>query len=104
MNISEARDFVASHVKAVSFYQIDYSDLENLVNSYFDLDGDYDFVQTKECRNDSTHTFNVKRSDAAVHPLEDEWYYSYGATYTALGHLCADGIIPEGTYLVDVCW
>lgn len=104
MNISKARDFVASHIKTVSYYEIDYSDLEKLVNSYFGLDEDYNFVETIECGNDSTYTFDVKRSDATAFPLTGEWYYSYSATHTALGHLCADGVIPEGMYLVHVCW
>lgn len=103
MNINEARQYVAEHVRAVTYYEMSYSDFEQLVNSYFGIE-DFDFVETIECRNGSTHTFNVKRSDAAIYPLEDEWYYSYSATYTAFAHLCADGVIPEGTYLIDVCW
>lgn len=103
MKINEARQYVAEHVKTVSYYQISYSDFDELVNSYFGIE-DFDFVGSGERMNDTNYTFNVKRSDAAVYPLEDEWWYSYSAAYTAFAHLCADGVIPEGTYMVNVCW
>lgn len=101
--MKEAREYVAEHIMLVSYYQMDYSDFERLVNSYFGVE-DFNFVESGSRRNDTSYTFNVKRSDATVYPLEDEWWYEHSATYTALGHLCADGVIPEGTYLIDVCW
>lgn len=96
MSINEARQYVAEHVKTVSYYQMDYSDFDKPVNSYFGIKY-FTFVGSGERMNDRSYTFNVKRSDAAVYPLEDEWYYSYSAAYTALGHLCADSVILEGT-------
>lgn len=103
MNINEAREYVARHVRSFSYYQMSCSDFEQLVNSYFGIE-DFDFVRSRECTNDSVHTFIVKRADAEVYPLKNEWHYSHDAVYTALGHLCADGVIPEGAYLIDVCW
>lgn len=103
MNISEAREYVARRLKVVSYCEMDYSDFEQLVNSYFDVE-DFEFVASGERLNDSSYTFKAKRSDATVYPLEDEWWYKYSAADTAFSHLCADGVIPEGTYLIYVCW
>lgn len=98
MRINEARNYVADHIRCVSFYEIDSSNFEELVNSYFDVD--FDFFASGERFCDSYYTFHVDAKDATLYPLKDEWWHEHSAAYAAFSHLCKDGVIPPGKYSV----
>lgn len=103
MKIDEAQKYAAKCMRAVNYYEMDYSDFDGLVNSYFDLKY-FDFVQSGNRLNNSSYIFDVRACHAHWYNLTNEWWYEYNAASIALSHLCGDGIIPEGTYLIKVYW
>jgi len=93
-------------------HQVDYSDFEEFVKSIYG--GDYDFVSTEECGNDSSHQFSVSK-DFIERFHKSEYHqkdmdrirkgdypgYCNGALFNTL---FLDGHIEEGNYVVNVCW
>lgn len=87
---------------------VSYRKLESFVRQIY-KDLDYDFVTTEECGNDSCHCFEVDgRIDLwescdiqAIREGEGVPMYSSGLL---LNVLAADGYIPLGDYIVEVCW
>lgn len=82
--------------------EMSYSELETLVHKHMIKHRDYSFVDTEECGNDTSHTFDVNGEI-------DEWERKElakgkGSNYAVLNHLCAAGVIPPGSYLIEVCW
>lgn len=96
-------------MKIKTITEITYDELEKLVKEKLGYK-DYNFGAVQECGNDSSHQFTVEKE------FEDEEYdqetieqwekgefvnYSNGII---LNKLCKEGHIPEGNYLVTVCW
>lgn len=96
--------------KMESVIRVDYSDLDDFLTERFDLPEDYEFAAMEELGNDVVKSINVEACklgkydqqyiDAVLINKEPE---SYG-TRTILCYLCNLGEIPEGEYLIDVCW
>lgn len=99
--------------KTVSVIELDYGDLEDLVNKVYggkDKE-EYSFVATEECGNDSDHKF----PNISAAPFKNEWdqkdadelrsgKFPCYRNYTLLKALCQDGHLEPGDYLVRVCW
>jgi hypothetical protein len=92
------------------YWEVDYSDLEALIRSQFQQPS-YSIVAAQEWANDSDYTYSVslhgydelERAEVARcmagGPLEHRWKLSM-----LLQELAARQVIPEGDYLVRVCW
>jgi hypothetical protein len=92
-----------------TIYRVDYNEFDEAVQKHFGKPN-YECVADNEWNNDSEHSSTVSNA-----PLDDydnrhlaEWmtgtkrqapYFS-----TLLQKMCVDGIIPPGTYLIDICW
>jgi hypothetical protein len=89
-------------------YEVDYSDLEVLVNELFGTD--WSFVINEEARNDSNHTFNViKNSELGSNEYDrfdfkDFLTENIISTRLLLNVLCNQDLIEEGDYLITVSW
>lgn len=88
--------------------EVDYKVLEEFVNKHYNQE-DWSFVADQECGNDSHHTFIVENKplDEYQQADVDEFKskgYGFRITGELLQDLCAQGLIEEGKYIVDVCW
>jgi hypothetical protein len=93
-------------INTVVVHKVDSSDLNQFVCETYAID--YDFRADQESGNDSAHTFSV---DGVV----DEWEkdrvdellnggYPSFVSGALLNHMAAEGLIPTGDYVVEVCW
>lgn len=81
-------------IEEVKCYKIDAFDLNDLIKSTYNIE--YEFIATQEAGNDSDYTFEVESEEIEVD--EDTM------PYEVLNDLAFKKIIPEGNYLVRVCW
>lgn len=112
-----------------TYYVLDYNELDKIINDFF-FGGEnlYRSIADNEWNNDSTYTFNnIKASDwyginiydtpegKKKYPIISEWdkkdfeeflkKESMGiGLYVLLTNLVFNEIIPEGNYLIEVCW
>lgn len=106
-------------IETVTVHKIDAFELNDLVNETYTLEPEkfsygsqprYNFVAVEECGNDSAHEFHV---DGYVAEWDEgelaKWIASGGkegwiGNDVILDDLCRRGLIPEGDYVVSVCW
>lgn len=95
------------NMKTETVHTVDYGDLDEFIAASYGLDT---FEGTLESPNDSTHRFTVSDKSLDEYAIEDVKgfierksceHYSLG---DILDDLCVKGLIPAGTYLVEVCW
>lgn len=96
--------------KTESVIRVDYGDLDDFLTKRFDLPEYYEFAAMEELGNDIVKSINVDQDkidkydqqyvDAVVKDKKPKIY----GTRTILCYLCNLGEIPEGEYLIDVCW
>ena len=94
-------------VKTVTYYQLEWTELERFIKSVYGQT--YDFVSDMEANNDSEHTFSVKQRAFSEWDAKDlEQFKTTGKigyrAHLLLDDLCNQGLIPEGEYLITVCW
>jgi hypothetical protein len=90
-----------------TFYKVEYHHLEKFAIEHLGLEN-YSFVQTQECGNDSSHEFDVgKRYHGYEEDTKKILYTKLVPMYrnrAILNMLCEKGLIPQGKYLINVCW
>lgn len=98
------------------YYELDYYDFGNIVKDFYGVK-DYEFVADVECGNDSDHEYNAKPYDLTteygqkmaecgrrdIEKFINTNRYSYIAS-TLLRDLVTKGALPQGRYLINVCW
>lgn len=96
-------------LKVETRYQIDAYEMDKAIQEYFDVK-DYCFQQLLERPNDSYYSVVVspwdmysKENWSDVIALREDGDED-GLIQCYLGHLCFLGEIPEGDYLINVCW
>jgi len=97
--------------EVVSHFKVDSYDLENFINKiYFAVNKEISFylVSDMEWSNDSTHTFSVQKEpwDAYLQGKMDKFLIGRGSysLRVILTDLANRDLIPEGNYLITVCW
>ena len=102
---------VQVEVKKEEFWTMDYCDFDSLVKKVYGHD--FEIVAAQELNNDSCAEFTVAKRQM---PEDDEWAkkgwhewkeegkYEWGTTSQIFDDLCFNGFIPEGRYLIRVCW
>lgn len=95
--------------KRVSYMEVEYGAFEDLVNKTYGTT-DYSFPADRECGNDSSHDFTVKKE--ALDDYDEKRLKEFiesncrkiFMTNTILRDLCNKDIIAPGEYLIHVCW
>ena len=99
-------------MKQHTYWQMDYDEFNALIREHFHKP-DYDVVAEEEWANDSEHTMpirldmysNYDRADVQFFmenaPPWKGWHCSWGNLLTELAER---KVIPEGDYLIAVCW
>ncbi len=101
--------------KKMEYYEIDYSDLDQLIEKHLGFNPEC--VACWEMGNDSSKVVGNISKDLDEFEEEEinliltdgEQYgcrvrNGYNAPRLCMVELCRRGIIPEGNYLIDICW
>lgn len=99
-------------VKTETVHRMDYGDVGDLLNEHFpQLKGEYDFAAAEETGNDEARSFSVSDKPAEPGSMEADydlpdiesgnWQYR---TNIYLDELARRGVIPAGSYVVDISW
>jgi hypothetical protein len=96
-------------IRETKRYEVDYTDLEEFIKFVYGDEIDYDFCSDREASNDSVYDFNVCKEKIDGYDQEQLDIFKQGQsgswmTQTILTDLCNRDLIPEGEYLVTVCW
>ena len=85
--------------------EINYNDLDEFIQTTYGWKN-YEFVAVEECGNDSSHSFNPTGdvSDPEVFERWDKGEFVHYSNHAIMEKLVADGHIPAGDVLVEVCW
>lgn len=94
--------------KHVSFYEVNWYDLEELICKIYSID--YEFQADVECDNDTSHDFNIKKevfNDWDRDRLKD-FIDTNGRktnmTRVLLKDMCNKGILSPGNYLIQISY
>lgn len=97
--------------KKSEYFEIEYYELDDLVNTHYGLEGDfrYMFCCDQEAGNDTQHSFNIKKEKLSEWEQEQLDHFIHAnptsfVTRVVLTDLCNKGIIEPGNYLINVCW
>lgn len=95
-------------MKKSEYIEMEYSELESLIQKEFNLPYDFNLPCDLETSNDTTHTFTAERK-----PLETYESSNFEAalkkeksfmTGTFINELCNRGKLEPGKYLINICW
>lgn len=91
-----------------TYFVVDYNDLEQFIINEFGHD-DYSFVADIECGNASDHEINVVNEplDEYHQARVDRFIITGNGSYVTkhlLQHLCTQGKVLPGRYLISVSW
>lgn len=101
-------------LKKTEYYEIDFSDLDQLIEKHLGFNPES--VACWEMGNDSSKVISVskkldeyEKEDLELLLKDGEQYgeklrNSYDAPRLCMIELCCRNIIPEGNYLIDICW
>lgn len=92
---------MAKDKKQTLVTELDYKEVEALVCKEYGHCGldEYSFVATEECGNDEVFLFTVRDTGVVLDPLTKG-----SGNYEIMEHLCVDGHLAPGKYLVRVSW
>jgi hypothetical protein len=99
--------------KLISYYQMDYYELEEITKKVYGADTDYSVQSALECGNDTSHTFNIQTSDIDMFERFDKvklddffagkaWREPY-VEYVLID-LCMKKHLPFGKYVINVSY
>ena len=96
-------------MRTVIYNEFDYQEFDELVNKYYQPKVRFECISDSEWHNDSAYTFvSIKKQeldeyekDSIAKMIVGEGYYSVNYI---LKDLVTKGILPEGHYLIAVCW
>lgn len=81
-----------------------WKDLERFIQEIYNKP-DYDIVGNEEWDNDSEYRFDVKQSvEISLADYKKKYLFESFSLNCILQDLCNRKLIPEGTYLINVCW
>jgi hypothetical protein len=94
-------------MKIVTRHEVNYNDLDEFVTTFYGQE--FMFSAVEEAGNDSSHTFCVEKEEIDEYDQNklDEFRRTGRGQYltsTILTDLCNGDLIPEGDYLINVCW
>lgn len=92
----------------VPYYELEYGVFNEIIKEHFGLK-EFEVVAAEEGRNDSSLTFTAKKGANYDYDRKGVEEVKSGGNYTfktaALVNDLADrDIIPEGKYVIDICW
>lgn len=100
-------------MKVKTVIEMDYYELETIVNNHYNLphNGDgYEFVAVQECGNDSSHTFYIPKAEPlskwdqkSIEELKLGKHPCY-CNHAILQDLVNNGVLAPGEYLIKVSW
>lgn len=86
---------------------VDYSSITDLISEYFEINH-YDFLEDVDARNNTAYMFEVIPALNQYEELKvKEFLVNRKGTYSSpsiLNSLCMKGVIPAGTYIIQVKW
>jgi len=93
-----------------SVIRVDYGDLDVFLTEKFGFNEPYKILAAEELSNDSVKDIEVRKEEFSEWDQKEldeilatkKWKLYH--TWLLLCHLCNLGEIPEGNYLIDVCW
>ena len=98
-------------IRTETVHMVDYSDLDAFLTKRFGFDEEpYEVIAAEEMGNDSVKDINVDKEELSSRDKKDlekmlttkKWEcYNTGLL---LSHLCSLGEIPEGKYMIEICW
>jgi hypothetical protein len=101
-------------MKKVTYIEIEYKELNKIINKHCNLPYKYDVVVAEEMNNDSVYKFFLEESegdDVELDEYEEKYYESMKngenknyMTRVLMKVLIKKGILEQGKYLVSVCW
>lgn len=96
-----------------TIYSVDYGDLSDFINKVYGT-SKYDFVASEQSGNDSSHSFAAKKTvgentmkkwqDEDIAQLKAKDGNTEFVTSSLFQDMVDRDLIPEGDYVVDVCW
>lgn len=103
-------DIVASAFVPKVVISVDYNDVDELINSYFNSkERKYECVAYEEWGNSESHDFELKKEKLDAHDKKliekaKQGKFEHFSTRVYLQHLVNEGILPEGEYLIEIFW
>lgn len=87
--------------------RVEYNDLEKLISETYGID--YEIVPMEEWNNDSEHSYSIKKEELSKYDQAYLQDFKNGKPRhfilpSIMTDLCNRDIIPEGNYLIGVCW
>lgn len=112
--MADVTDLVQKGLKTKTVIMTDYSTIDSIIETYFDLEpGLFEMI----CRDEVGSSQYAACWDVDVEPEynpEDQWDMNKieavknkkptGGTQVILNYLCFLGIVPAGRYIIDVSW
>lgn len=96
-------------INAKPTHHVNYSDWESFVAKEYNVK-DYQIACAEEMSNDPAFMSNVHKKELATYEVEklNKFVASNGGTSWVIQLLLQDLVnrdkIPEGTYVIDICW
>lgn len=92
-----------------TYEEMDYYDLEAIINEHYPNAREYNFVADVECGNGTTHKYVVEKEELHSYDRAEVDKFAAGGwvkyvTQSLLTDLCNRDILPAGTYLIRVSW
>jgi hypothetical protein len=89
--------------------ELEYYELEALINEHYRSQRQYNFVADVECGNGTSHKYVVEKEQLLSYDLTRLAQFASGerTTYVTrilLTDLCNRDILPAGTYIIRVSW
>lgn len=93
--------------KTETVFRLDYGEVQDLIRTELNIKN-YDFCADIEGRNDNVYEFNIEKdSDLVEGEYELEEALAWKDTQhtgVLLTHLCNLEVIPEGCYIIEICY
>ena len=98
---------IVSTITEKTNLHMDYHQLDDLISTYFKVD--YEIVAYEELSNDSVFEINVAASNISSYDLNTISHIKNGkidhwSTSIYMSYLAKEKVIPEGNYIIEICW
>jgi len=93
--------------KKVTYFEVDFGEVEDAINKAFDLTDFYEFPDDMECNNDTKLSIDVDGNLSAYDEKNLTRFLNGEGNFMArilMNDMCRRGLIPPGEYLVNVSW
>ncbi len=95
-------------MKTKVFTEIDYHELDALINKFYGITS-YNCVAVEEWNNDEDHSFSFEKEsldeyqEKEIEEIKASKLPMYSVS-TVMQDLVNNDILPEGNYLISICW